>query len=682
MQFLLAAVNAKYIHSNPAIYSLRASAGKELQPFIALAQYTVNQRMEEILGDLYARRPDVIGFSCYIWNIALIKELLREIPKVLPDTDLWLGGPEVSFEAEQLLAQFPMVRGIMLGEGEETFRELLGFYVSRQRQDKSAEGDGEGQSGNRPEAGGRAEQGLEKIPGLMLPGGATLAREPVDMDQIPFFYACLEKPSGQEAGILGEFENRILYYETGRGCPFRCGYCLSSVDKRVRFRSLDKVRRELQFFLDRKVPQVKLIDRTFNCNRSRAMEIWRYLKEHDNGVTNFHFEIAAELLGGEEIALLQSMRPGQVQLEIGVQTANEETLREIGRSMGGAVGEPGGERADAEEPVPEGARREPPAPGRAQKDSAACIEGVVRALHRGRNIHLHLDLIAGLPLETYESFGNSFNRVYAMRPHQLQLGFLKVLKGTAMWENAERYGMAYQESPPYEVLHTRWISYGEILRLKQVEEMVELYYNTGQFTRTLPWLEEEFVSPFALYEELAAFYRRKGYFVQSPARSRRYHVLLEFAVETAPEREELYRELLTLDYYLREKARSRPSFGRDLTPYREEIRNFYQQEERAPGLPGDYSAYHARQVMNMTHMDVFFYPVWEERNPWRDSADGSGSSGVDGGISGTGPRRAPERRERPGFVLFDYGKRDVLTGNAAVWLTRTFCGRRDGTERN
>ncbi len=611
MQFLLAAVNAKYIHSNPAIYSLRAFAGEELQPFIQLAEYTVNHRMEEILGDLYRRNPDVIGFSCYIWNIAPVKELLLEIPKVLPAARLWLGGPEVSFEAEKLLADFPMVEGIMLGEGEETFRELLGYYVDRQKREER----------------GDAAQRLEEIPGLMLRSGATARREPVDMDRIPFFYAG-----------PGEFENRILYYETGRGCPFRCGYCLSSVDKSVRFRSLDTVRRELQFFLDRRVPQVKLIDRTFNCNRRRAMEIWRYLREHDNGVTNFHFEVAADLMDEEEIRLLQSMRPGLIQLEIGVQTANEDVLREIGRSMG-AAGK--GRRQMQGETLWRDAAGEPVS-AEAQEDSAARIGRVVHALHEGRNIHLHLDLIAGLPLETYESFGNSFNRVYAMRPHQLQLGFLKVLKGTAVRENAGKYGMAYQDRPPYEVLYTRWITYGEILRLKQVEEMVELYYNSGQFTHTLPVLEREFSSPFGLYEELSAFYERKGYFVQTPARSRRYHVLLEFIMERAPGRQELYRELLTFDYYLRENARSRPDFGRDLTPYREEISGFYRWEEREPELLREYRAYHARQTMSMTHMDVFFYPVWEEHDL--------------------------VRRDRPGFVLFDYGKRDALTKNAAVRL--------------
>lgn len=572
MQFLLAAVNAKYIHSNPAIYSLKSYAGRELQRHIALAEYTINNKMEEILGDLYRRQPDFIGFSCYIWNWRLVQELLRELPKVLPGTELWLGGPEVSFDAVKILEDFPMVRGIMAGEGEETFKELLSFYIARERYD-----------------------GLRSIPGLVLRSGSTGARDLTDMDELPFLYDNLQ-----------DFENRIIYYETGRGCPFRCGYCLSSIDKRVRLRSLSTVKRELQFFLDKRAPQVKLIDRTFNCSHSHAMEIWRYIQEHDNGVTNFHFEIAAELLNEEELAILKDMRPGLVQLEIGVQTTNRDTLAAINRS-----------------------------------GDTACIARTVAEINEGRNIHIHLDLIAGLPFEGYESFKKSFNEVYAMAPLQLQLGFLKVLKGTPIRKKAEEYGIVWQEEPPYEVLYTKWISYCEILKLKQVEEMVEVYYNSNQFTHTLAVLEKGFSGAFELYEALAAYYEEKGYFVNSPARSRRYQVLLEFIKERMPEAEELYRELLTFDYYLRENAKSRPGFGRDLSPWRDKIWEFYQKEEEAHEFLGAYGQYHARQMMKMTHMEAFFYPVWE-----------SGNSGL------------AVRRQAPEFVLFDYGERDALTGNA------------------
>lgn len=580
MQFLLTAINAKYIHSNPAIYSLKAYVGEKLQPYVALAEYTINNRTEEILGDLYKRHPDVIGFSCYIWNFSMIQELIREIPKVLPGTDIWLGGPEVSYEEKKILEQFPMIRGIMVGEGEETFKDLLAYYALNGKEESSSK-----------------YHDLKEIPGLALREGSTGARPLTDMNELPFLYNDLQ-----------EFKNKIIYYETSRGCPYRCSYCLSSIDKRVRLRDLDTVKRELQFFLDKKVPQVKLIDRTFNCNHHHAMEIWKYIREHDNGVTNFHFEVAADIMNEEELLLLAEMRPGLVQLEIGVQTTNQSTLKEINRSA-----------------------------------DISRIAGIVERIRQNRNIHVHLDLIAGLPLEGYFSFTKSFNDVYAMKPEQLQLGFLKVLKGTQIWENANTYGIVYQEKPPYEVLYTKWIAYKEILKLKQIEEMVELYYNSNQFTHTLPVLEKTFGSPFEMFEKLAAFYEEKGYFVNSPARSHRYQVLLSFALSVAPERGELYRELLTFDYYLREKAKSRPDFSRDLAPYRDEIWAFYQKEEETPVLLTDYKDYHARQTMKMTHMDVFFYSVWEKE-----------------------VEKVLVRSDVPGFVLFDYRHRDALTGEAVA----------------
>lgn len=590
MQFLLTAVNAKYIHTNPAIYSLRAYAGKDLAPFVSLKEYTINNRMEEVLGDLYLKCPDVIGFSCYIWNFHFIQELLRELPKVLPGTDIWLGGPEVSFEAEKFLEEYPMVRGIMVGEGEETFKELLSFYVEKEQiQAKQTV------CGNAADVGRK----LEEIPGLVLPEGATAVREPVDFSSLPFLYDNLQ-----------EFNNKIIYYESSRGCPFRCSYCLSSIDKRVRFRKMEMVKKELQFFLDNKVPQVKFIDRTFNCDRNRALEIWQYLIKNDNNVTNFHFEVAADLIGEKELALFQAMRPGLIQLEIGVQTTNPDTLKEINRPA-----------------------------------DIAQIAEAVKEIREGKNIHVHLDLIAGLPLEGYESFGHSFDQVYGMSPHQLQLGFLKVLKGTAIRKQAKRYGIVYEGKPPYEVLSTNWLSFGEVLKLKRIEEMVELYYNSNQFVHTLPVLEREFASPFAMFEELAAYYGEKGYFINSPARGYRYQVLLDFVQDRVRGQAELFSELLTFDFYLRENAKSRPAFARDLSLWREQFWQFYCKEEEHPEILAAYSSYHARQTMKMTHMEAFYYPVWD------------------------GPEKKEMGRfKEPVFVVFDYAKRDALTGAAAVNL--------------
>lgn len=582
MQFLLTAVNAKYIHSNPAIHSLKAYAGEKLQPYISLAEYTINNRIDEILSDLYKKHPDVIGFSCYIWNWSLIRELIAELPKVLPGIDIWLGGPEVSFEASEILEDFPMVKGIMIGEGEETFKDLVSYYV-----------------GNGREEIGSKYHNFKDIPGLVLKDGVTRIRTLTDLSEVPFFYDDLQ-----------DFENKIIYYETSRGCPFRCSYCLSSIDKQVRLRDAEIVKRELQFFLDHQVPQVKLTDRTFNCNREHALEIWRYIKEHDNGVTNFHFEVAADIMGEEELALLKEMRPGLMQLEIGVQTTNWDTLKAINRST-----------------------------------DISRIARVVDVIHSYKNIHIHLDLIAGLPFEGYESFKKSFNDVYAMKPHQLQLGFLKVLKGTAIHEKAGEYGIVYQDRPPYEVLHTKWISYGEVLKLKQIEEMVELYYNSNQFMYTLPVLIRAFASPFDMFARLAEYYEKEGYFTNSPARSYRYQVLLDFIKSETGLRQPLMKELLTFDYYLRENAKSRPEFCLDLSRYMDDICIFYQKEVVEKKYLHGYEAYQPRQVMKMTHMDVFFYPVWEGQT-----------------------RTAWTKRKEPKLVLFDYKKKDAVTSEAATWV--------------
>lgn len=589
MKFLLCAVNAKYIHSNPAVYSLRAYAGEELRSSVEIAEYTINQQKGEILADIYRRQPDVIGFSCYIWNWVLIRELIVEVAKILPQTDIWLGGPEVTYDEQQVMAQYPQLKGVMVGEGEETFRELLEYYVRGAK------------------AGGDK---LHLIAGLCLSDGYTRARSLTDMNRIPFLYGNLEEEKLQDED-LQEFANRIIYYESSRGCPYRCSYCLSSIDKRVRLRDIEIVKRELQFFLDKKVPQVKFVDRTFNCDHDHAMAIWTYILENDNGVTNFHFEISADILREDEIALLRRMRPGLVQLEIGVQSANPETIRAINRVM-----------------------------------NMDKLERIVAAIREGNNIHQHLDLIAGLPFEDYASFGRSFDRVYGMRPQQLQLGFLKVLKGSEMQERAEEFGICYQSNPPYEVLYSNWLSYGDVLKLKRIEEMVELYYNSNQFAHTLAFLEKAFASPFAMYEALAAFYEEQGYVTNSPARAYRYQVLLAFAKKVDPAYAEVYRELLTFDLYLRENVKSRPEWAVELAPYKEQIRRFYQEEEGSRKYLPDYRDYDSRQMAKMTHLEPFYYPVWDAAEMERGC------------------------RESVKYVLFDYHLRNPLTYEANVQIVK------------
>ena len=433
MKFLLAAINAKYIHSNPGVYSLRAFARTKIPGAdIEIGEYTINHQMDLILQDIYRRKPDFIGFSCYIWNISYIMEIVRDVKKVLPEVEIWLGGPEVSYDAKKVLTREPDVCGVMRGEGELTFTELVRAYLKREELCA-------------------ASLDLDHIPGITYraESGEVVERGPqrlLSLDEIPFYY-----------DDMAGFENRIVYYESSRGCPFSCSYCLSSIDKTVRFRSLDLVLPELQFFLDHKVPQVKFVDRTFNCKRDHTLGIWRYLVEHDNGITNFHFEVSADIFDEEELELIGKMRPGLIQLEIGVQSTNPDTIKEIHRHM-----------------------------------DLVKLKQAVDRVYDYRNTHQHLDLIAGLPYENYESFMRSFDDVYRMRPDQLQMGFLKVLKGSYMEEQVAAYDLKYRGIPPYEVLSTKWLPYSDVIRLKGVEDMVEVYYNSGQFPATMKLLEKKF----------------------------------------------------------------------------------------------------------------------------------------------------------------------------------------------
>lgn len=580
MKFLLAAVNAKYIHSNPGIYSLKAYAERtrgDLFPegaglpsvHVEIGEYTINNQMEQILEDIYRRKPDMVGFSCYIWNIVPCLELVRDLRKVLPDTDIWLGGPEVSFDAPELLGREPEVLGIMKGEGEETFAALLNCYEKLGMSVRRSAG----MSGCRDQEKKAEEfwESLSSLPAAAYRGkDGTIQDHPVrpvmDMSRIPFLYSRLEG-----------FENRIIYYESSRGCPFSCSYCLSSVDKSVRFRDLELVKRELDYFLENRVPQVKFVDRTFNCRKSHALEIWSHIKEHDNGVTNFHFEIAADLLDEEELELIGTMRPGLIQLEIGVQSTNPRTIREIHRVM------------DLER-----------------------LKKVVARINAGHNVHQHLDLIAGLPWEDYSSFHRSFNEVYAMEPEQLQLGFLKVLKGSFMYEQAENYGLVYRDKPPYEVLSTKWLSYDDVLKLKGIENMVEVYYNSGQFTRTLKYLEDWWKDAFVLYEQLADYYEQRGLTGLNHSRLARYEILHDF-VEERTEGDFLMgaEDTLMCDLYLRENAKSRPSFALDQSPYKEKIRSL------TPELRGLGTRVHA-EVLRSGKIMLFDY---RKRDPLTHNAE-------------------------------------------------------------
>ena len=544
MKILLAACNAKYIHSNLAVYDLQAYAS-DYADHIVLKEYTINQQKDDIMRDIYLEHPDVVCVSCYIWNLSFVKELMADLIKILPGADFWAGGPEVSYDAEKFLTENSEFKGVMVGEGEETFKELAGYYVEKNPQD------------------------LKDMTGICYRDGDQIIhngwRQIMDLSSIPFIYK-----------DLSEFKNRIIYYESSRGCPFSCSYCLSSIDKKLRFRDRETVKKELQFFIDNKVPQVKFVDRTFNCKHDHAMAIWKYINEHDNGVTNFHFEISADLLREEELQEMSTMRPGLIQLEIGVQSTNPDTIKAIHRTM------------DFEK-----------------------LKGIVDRIHSFGNIHQHLDLIAGLPYEDYDSFRHSFNDVYALKPQQLQLGFLKVLKGSHMMEMCREYGIVYKTQEPYEVLSTKWLDYDHVLKLKTVENMVEVYYNSGQFQNTLEYLEKFFPDAFSIYERLGSFYMEKGYGDVSHTRMRRYEILLEFLEDMPEISMDQVKDQMVYDLYLRENLKSRPGFARDQKPFERQIWDFRKREK----------------VAKNAHVEVF--------------ADGT-------------------------VLLFNYADRDPLTNNAHV----------------
>lgn len=592
MKILLAAVNAKYIHSNLAVYSLKAYAEKSLaqsdcgglnvKPDITIAEYTINQQEDEILRDIFQGKPDILCLSCYIWNLTCVENIVREIHKVLPETHIWLGGPEVSYDARAVLGRLPEVDGIMMGEGEKTFLELVRFYCGGTESLAQIKG-----IAWRERSAGKEER-IRENPW----------REVMDLSEIPFVYENMEG-----------FEHKIIYYESSRGCPFSCSYCLSSVDKCLRFRDLELVKRELQFFIDQRVPQVKFVDRTFNCRHDHAMTVWRYIQEHDNGITNFHFEISADLLREEELELMRQMRPGLIQLEIGVQSTNPQTIREIRRTM------------KFEE-----------------------VGRIVKRINSFGNIHQHLDLIAGLPYENYDSFKSSFDDVYKLEPEQLQLGFLKVLKGSYMEERKEDYGLVYKGRPPYEVLYTKWLSYEEILRLKGIEEMVEVYYNSRQFCYTLPYLIGKCEGAFSFFEALSLFYSEKALDTISHSRITRYEILLEFAEKLlAGQREgdeagiEKVRQLLTLDLYLRENVKNRPAFAGEGRCTKELERDFYEREAEERRYLRGYESYDKRSLRKMTHIESFSYDV-------------------------TG-----ELEERRTVLLFDYLNRSPLNHQAKIF---------------
>ena len=588
MKILLIAINAKYIHSNPAVYSLKSCTG-EYESHVDIIEFTINQQPSFILQEIYKRHPDVVAFSCYIWNYDLIDRLIPDLHNILPDADIWAGGPEVSYYADEVIKKWQL-RGVMTGPGEGIFRHLVSSYV---------------------------QNASDNLPDVLDGNHANR----LFLDEIPFWYKDLK-----------DFENRIIYYESSRGCPFSCSYCLSSIDKTMDFRSDERVCRELNFFLEQKVPQVKFVDRTFNCKKDHALPILQYILNNDNGITNFHFEVAADLLDDDYFEVLDKFRPGAVQLEIGVQSTHEKTIKEINRRM----------------------------------DFDKVASAVARIIEQD-NIHVHLDLIAGLPYEDLKTFQNSFNDVYALGPEQLQLGFLKVLKGSDMERKAAGYELKFTNLPPYEVLSTKWLSYEDVCHLKQIEEVLEIYYNSGQFHNTLEYFVTYFDTPYAMYDCIASWFEEHDLFGIQSSRVQKYEILLECGtahITSYMEKQKdlnkrcahgytgyklleervtdkgilacdfviaVFREYLTCDLYLRENMKNRPAFCPTLERWKNDIHDILHEEAETHALFPFLQNCNYRELTKILHVEVFEYIF-----------------------------------ERPTALIFCYEKRSPLTKNGMV----------------
>lgn len=502
-KFLLVAINSKYIHSNLAVYCLKAATAYSDKVYIR--EFTINNQLEDILKNIYLEKPDVIGISCYIWNINYVKELLPELNKVLPGVKIWLGGPEVSYNTEEYVGRYENVAGVIKGEGEAVFKELMDCYMEGREKD------------------------IPLILGITTVSDGKIIDNPCTLvydmsDSVMPYYAAGYKED--------DYKNKIIYYESSRGCPFSCSYCLSSVDKHLRFRNTELVLTDLKVFLDNKVALVKFVDRTFNCNREHSRKILRFIRDNDNGITSFHFEIAADILEDEDIRIMNSLRPGLIQLEIGVQSTNQDTIKAIHRVM-----------------------------------NLDKLRNNVTAIRKCRNIHMHLDLIAGLPYEDINSFRKSFNDIYDMKPDNLQLGFLKLLHGSLMREEKDKYGIVARDIPPYEVLYTKYLSYDDILKLKQVEKVLDMYYNSNMFVLSVRYLSGSFDDSFAMYELLSECFERRYSDGSLPSRNGKFELLYDFAGDYLNEHDMMvFGELLRFDMYLRDNVKSLPecfAFNKD-----------------------------------------------------------------------------------------------------------------------
>lgn len=501
MKVVLVGINSKFIHSNLAIRYLKKFT-EDLDYTCKLREFSINDRVEKILKEIIEEKADVVAFSTYIWNLDYVERLSNLIKAVDPKVEILYGGPEVSYDG-QLFLQESVGDYVIVGEGEKTYKEFIQYKLG--------------------------EIGIENIKGIYYKGHNKIMfngnRPLMDMNELVFPYENDD-----------ELHNKIVYYEASRGCPFNCKYCLSSTTHGVRFLNIERVKKELKYFIDRKVRLIKFVDRTFNCNHKFSKEIWNFLIEN-GGETSFHFEISADILRDDELEILRKAPKGMFQFEVGVQTTNDDVLRNINRFVN---------FADIKEKVDE--------------------------LEKIKNIKQHLDLIAGLPGEDYKSFEKSFNDVHSIEPEEIQLGFLKLLKGSSMREEADKWGMVYSPYPPYEILRTKDISYEEILELKKVEEVVDKYYNSQKFNNILRYFLGKFDAPFNFYHSLGSFFEEKGYFNRNISSTDYYKVFVEFNEEYLKEDSTLLKEIIKYDYLCFNKKKWLPNFlNRDIT--KEEERN-------------------------------------------------------------------------------------------------------------
>ncbi|WP_148551400.1 B12-binding domain-containing radical SAM protein [Paraclostridium bifermentans] len=548
MKILLTTLNSKFIHTNLAIRYLNQMV-KDIEDIdVDIREYTINNELDFILKDIYANNYDVILFSTYIWNVNDIVKICNNLKKVNKNVKIALGGPEVTYDSEESMKKYDFVDYILYGEGELVFRDFV----------KSLKGDID----------------IKDVDGLVYRNNGEIVRnKPMkdieNLDIIPSPYVDLNK---------AEYENRIVYYETSRGCPFNCQYCLSSTLQGLRYFSIDRVKSDLKALIDSRVSQIKFIDRTFNANKKFAMEIMQFLMENDNDYTTYHFEVTAHLLTEDMLEFLKGCKEGLFQFEIGVQTTNEKVLEAVGR-----------------------------------RDDFSKLSYVVQKIASYRNIHQHLDLIAGLPYEDYNSFENSFNDVFNLGIEHLQLGFLKMIKGTGIRNNADEHEFRYKDYPPYEVLYNKYITYNEILKLKDIEEILERYFNSKNFVLSMRYIIHNYYkeSPFKFFEDFATYFDKNGYFNMSQGKNQLYKILLDFYTEKINKNIELFTEIIKYDYTSLGKTSNVPGFMSkiEVEDFKNRCHLFLQNEENILKYIPRFENTPAKQIIKHVHFEPFKYDI-------------------------------------------------------------------------